>query len=64
MQFGLDADYQEIVRREAVILGTNLEHIINFTEVQRITRYLCFDVPGIADLMVDLINIQQRFGEV
>ena len=28
--------WQEIVRRESIKLGTILEHIINFAEVQRI----------------------------
>ena len=31
--------WQEFVRRESVKLGTILEHIINFAEVQRISIY-------------------------
>ncbi len=32
--------WQEIYRRESVKFGANLEHIINFTEVQIISIYV------------------------
>jgi hypothetical protein len=63
-------DWQVIVRRESVKLGGNLEDIINFAEVQRISIYMhsvdiwFYDKASKTGIGLELFSMQNIFHVV
>jgi hypothetical protein len=53
--------WQEIVRRTPVNFGANFEHIINFTEVQRISIYTNFEKMNCPSSLLTVPHLDNKY---